>query len=96
MRIENWSIIGIGDPYLAPELRRIRLMGNVYGHLRHYDGKLIITSTIVGELDGDVLTASGSRYVLGSINREYSALYPDAKDRLITSIRKRNGSAELS
>ena len=99
MRIEGWSLIGDFDPYQAPELQSVKLLGHVYGHPMHYDGKRVMTSSIVGEIDEDVITASGSRYVLGSADPEYEKMFPGARARLINSIRKqveRNGSPELS
>ena len=97
MRIEGWSLIGDFDPYQAPELQSV--LGHVYGHPMHYDGKRVMTSSIVGEIDEDVITASGSHYVLGSVDPEYEKMFPGAGARLINSIRKqaeRNGSTKLS
>lgn len=92
MRLEHWSVVGAFDPYLAPEMQAVMLLGNVYAHPLHYDGKNVMTSRIVGEIDGDIVTASGSRYVLGAIDPAYEKLFPGAKDRLITSIRKQFGA----
>lgn len=97
MRIEGWSVVGSWDPYMAPELQCVRLMGHVYGHPMHHDGKDVVTSRIVGEINDEIVTASGSRYVLGSVSAEYEALFPGAQERLLREIRKRtNGTSGLS
>ena len=89
MRIEGWSLIGDFDPYRAPERRSVRLRGHVYGHPNHHNGKLVMTSNVIGIIDEDIITSSGSRYVLGAIDSEYSKLYPNAKERLFTALRER-------
>jgi hypothetical protein len=38
MKLENWSITTEQDPYLAPELKRNYLQGNVYGNSNWPDG----------------------------------------------------------
>lgn len=91
MRIEGWSLIGGFDPYQAPELQSVKLLGHVYGHPNHHDGKLIMTSNVTGIVDDDIITYSGSRYVLGAIYPEYSKLYPNAKERLLATLKERTG-----
>lgn len=91
MRIEGWSLIGDFDPYQAPELQSVKLLGHVYGHPNHHDGKLIMTSNVTGIVDDDIITYSGSRYVLGAIDPEYSKLYPNAKERLLATLKERTG-----
>ena len=91
MRIEGWSLIGDFDPYQAPELQSVKLLGHVYGHPNHHDGKLIMTSNVTGIVDDDIIIYSGSRYVLGAIDPEYSKLYPNAKERLLATLKERTG-----
>ncbi len=91
MRIEGWSLIGDFDPYQAPELQSVKLLGHVYGHPNHHDGKLIMTSNVTGIVDDDIITYSDSRYVLGAIDPEYSKLYPNAKERLLATLKERTG-----
>lgn len=91
MRIEGWSLIGEFDLYQAPELQSVKLVGHVYGHPNHYDGKLVMTSKVTGIVDEDIITYSGSRYALGAIDPEYSKRYPNAKERLLAILRERTG-----
>ena len=89
MRIEGWSLIGSFDPYQAPELQSVKLLGHVYGHPNHHDGKLVMTSNVTGIVNEDIITSSGSRYALGAIDSEYSKRYPNAKERLLATLRER-------
>lgn len=93
-KLENWYFGITQDEALwkAPELHDPRLMGNVYGHSnpqRHYDGKAIVTSKLVGydESTDEVITSSGSRYILGEVEPGYLAQYPDAKEKLIKTLK---------
>jgi hypothetical protein len=91
IKIENWSIVEKADnPYQAPELRKQYLRGTVYNHPIKGDGKLVITSSIIKEEDGYIITNSGSIYELGTVDEEYEKLFPDAKNRLIESLRNKN------
>jgi hypothetical protein len=65
IKIENWSIVN-KDPFKAPELRKQYLQGNVYGHPKHEDEKLIITSSIVKEKDGFVITCRAKESPMSS------------------------------
>ena len=89
MRLENWSVVfSDNDPYLHPELQTLSLCGNVFNHPRFKDGKRVTTSSIKG-FDGElIMTSSGSKYELGEIDPEYEKLYPDAKNRLLNSLKK--------
>lgn len=80
MRIEKWSMVlnGIDDPYLAPELIKSSLMGDVYDHPTRKDGSGIITSSIEEIKNGIVYTRSGSEYELGEVHPAYLAEYPNA------------------
>jgi len=89
MKLENWSIThGL---YKAPE-QGGRLVGNVYGHPRHFDGKLVRTSRVV-EVDPvaqTVRTHSGSIYELGTVDPGYEAVYPNARERVFYKEPERN------
>jgi len=68
--VENWRIIVSGDCYNAPEVRRFHLQGEatwIEG-----DENKLTSSPIVGELDGAVVTRSGSVYHLGK--REFEGV----------------------
>ncbi len=87
-RLENWSVIlNQFGPYEAPEQHSAQLRGNVFNHPRFEDGEVVITSLIVKEKNGMIVTHSGSHYTLGEVDAEYERLYPDAKNRLIKSLR---------
>ena len=87
IRINNWSIVG--DTYSAPELQRLCLKGEVYGHPRIEDGEMVKTSSIKG-LDGEhIISYSGTKYQLGSVDPDYEKLYPGAKERLLKVLRKK-------
>jgi hypothetical protein len=88
-RIENWGITTDADPYKAPEQRKSRLCGDVYGHPNFGEGHNITTSSIVRVEAVDpttklVYTSSGSCYILGKVAEEYEAIYPDAFNRIHT------------
>lgn len=73
-KLENWATITSPDPWLAPELQRLYLVGTVYNHSdpeRHPDGKEIRTSYIVEAQGRVVKTASGSVYKLGRIDPDF-------------------------
>jgi hypothetical protein len=86
-RLENWSLILIGNSSSPPECQSKHLVGNVYGHpkARHKDGKEIRTSAIIGIKDGKVLVASGMEYELGKVNPEYEAEFPGARARILAN-----------
>lgn len=83
MRIENWAVVSVGNNPYTP----LSLQGRVFGHPRFDDGKRITTSSIVGKNSkNEILTASGSSYELGQVDRSYEAKFPDAKNRLLGTI----------
>ena len=88
-RLENWSITG-RDPYLAPELQEACLYGTVYGHLRLKDGNTVVTSSIVKSEGEIIITHSGSQYELGKVDPEYEKEFPNARERLFESLRRKN------
>ncbi len=87
MRIDNWSVTakGIFDPYQPPEVKSHRLFGIVLDHPKHPGVKHITTSPIiaVNPVQGTVLTHSGSLYELGTVDPDYEAAYPNARNRLL-------------
>lgn len=87
MRLENWSVRSLSDPYTPPECRRQALHGRVYGHHRFEDGVEVTTSdiTVVELVEGRLVvwTRSGSAYQLGEIDACYQGFCPDAVDRLV-------------
>jgi hypothetical protein len=90
-RLENWSYHVQADLYTAPEDLVTCLVGEVYGYkdpIRHPDGKRVRTSRIVG-CEGDcVVTSRGSKYELGVVDPDYEAAFPNAKERLLNSLKK--------
>lgn len=87
MKLENWALTPTDrNPYLAPELQSMVLIGEVYGHPRFEEGHHISTSTIVGKRGEVILTRSGSEYELGEPHPDYEAAFPNAKQRALSSI----------
>jgi hypothetical protein len=72
-KLENWSVdASTGNGYLAPELRRPFLIGEIYGHPKFADGSMVRTSIIVSTTGRLVSTASGSVYELGNAHPDYA------------------------
>ena len=89
-RLENWAVIAVPDsPYQAPELWRQRLHGNVYGHPRFGNGTEVTTSPITSKKGENILTRN-TEYELGIIDTEYEKLYPNARERLLNSLKEGN------
>lgn len=89
IRLENWAVIVQGDPYQAPELQKQRLAGKGHGEhprLGKIEGEDMMTSSIVGQRAGCVVTSSGGVYSLGTVDPEYEKLYPNAKERLFATL----------
>ena len=63
------------------------------------DGQVIRTSVVRNhQLEGDkitVITNSGNEYLLGTVDPDYEAAYPDAKQRLLTHMQKLDKSLLL-
>lgn len=83
IRLDNWSVLALGDVYTAPELSKAVLHGWVYGHPRFPPGHCVLTTEIVGVEDGLIITKSGSRYQLDEPNADYECKFPNAKERLL-------------
>lgn len=97
VRIENWSVgCPYTDPYKAPELQTMCLMGNVYGHPRFEDGHFVHTSAMESTNRGFIKTYSGTTYRLGKIDPKYEKLYPNAKRRLIATLKDTDHRNERS
>lgn len=88
MKLENWAVV-CKNPYSAPEMCDQHFMGEVYGHARFEDGEEITTSTVVDYKDGKFVTRSGSEYELGKVRGDYARLYPNAKERAINSMKRK-------
>lgn len=82
IRIENWAVVW--DQ---------RLNGEVYGHPRFPEGKVVTTSPIVkyDKEQNTFRTQSGSVYQLGEPRAGYEEMFPDAAARMI-----KNGEEKLS
>lgn len=89
IRIENWCIVsGKQSPYQAPELATSHLCGRVFNHHLFADGSIVTTSSIIGiDSDDRIITKSGHSYELGAIETQYESQFPDAKKRLIDSLK---------
>lgn len=68
-RIENWSVRTEPNPYLPPELRSIRLNGDVTGHPLWPDQNL--TTSAVQEVNGRIVRTFSREYELGEPSPEY-------------------------
>jgi len=79
-RLENWSIICNDDPYLAPELRTVRLAGYIYDDekCRFKDGDPVATSSLreFNYTKGYAQTRN-TKYILGKIDTEFQKFMND-------------------
>ena len=90
-RLENWSVCYCND-YDSFEDSGV-LRGQIYDDDKHkfVDGEYIHTTLVVKAIDDNTIeTYSGTHYTLGVIDPEYEKLYPNAKVRMIKSLRKNN------
>lgn len=62
--IRNWYVAKRIGFYLAPEVVQPKIGGQVYGHPIFADGKDIVTSTIARVNGREIVTNTGSIYVL--------------------------------
>lgn len=82
MRIENWSLVIVGQDETQS------LTGQVFGHPRFSDGKIVTTSLIVGKNNrNEIITKSGNFYELGRINQAYETNSPNARNRLLNRLK---------
>lgn len=83
--LENWALVSHDSPYTAPELRVLRLIGQVSGHPRFHDGDVITTSRIVvGDANG--IETRNTVYTLGEPAAEYEKQFPGARERLFKTL----------
>jgi hypothetical protein len=86
--MRNWGICSnTEDPYLAPELRRCWLVGNVFGHPLHKNGTYITTSPIVSIEAGEgckIVKTQHTDYQVykKDVNPSYEAAWPGAYKNL--------------
>lgn len=79
--LENWSIIrDNNDPYLAPELRTIRLNGEIFDDekMRFENGTNVSTSKLneINIKEGYART-SNTTYILGKVSEEFQKFMDD-------------------
>lgn len=74
-RLENWSIVSDNsNPFLAPELRNLRLQGQIYDDEkgRFPDGAEVSTSTIQElNLKENYAMTRNTKYILGEPDQDY-------------------------
>lgn len=89
-KLDSWWVRQSDDPYLAPELRSVKLSGKVFNHPRHPDRDTVSTSRAVAfdPIRQIFKTYSGSYYTLGEPDTEYESSYPDARNRMIAQLEK--------
>lgn len=94
MILKNWGLIQNNPSWMAPELRKIRIHGNVYGNPRFTNSTPVDTSSIEKfEINGreiKAITRSGSMYLLRAeyVSPVVEQRYPNYYDRLVRSIQK--------
>jgi hypothetical protein len=89
-RLENWSVTYTNESlYDPPEVWDYRLQGKVYGHPNFPDGDFIVISVPLGwdEETKEVICLS-RRYKLGKVNPAYNKQFPNARKRVIASLKK--------
>ena len=87
-KLNQWAVVyRKSGPYQAPEQATQHLNGIVTGHPIKADGVRVTTSEIIGRIQDRVVTRSGSEYELDQPAPEYEAQFPNAKERLLASLR---------
>ena len=82
--IKNWCIIT--TPY-DPK-GTISFQGNFYGHSTIADGEIAITSRIIHYYsDRDLFASLNTLYRLCKVDSEYEKKFPNARKRLLASLR---------
>lgn len=72
--LHDWAVRSrYENPYMAPEINPPVLIGKSYGDPRREDGHLVKTTPIAIATGRIVITAGGTTYRLGRIDREYRA-----------------------
>jgi len=79
-RIIDWEVVGQRTPYMAPEAMTAHLQGNVYNHPNPNisNGDFVTTSRMVDSSGVTVTTSSGTKYILGTINKNYLKYIKDS------------------
>lgn len=72
-KLNNWAVVSYHE---------YCLIGECEGHPKHEDGHVLVTSKCVGQLDGRIVTKSGSHIELGQPKADYEACFPGARKRL--------------
>ena len=79
--LENWSIIrDNNDPYLAPELRTIRLNGDIFDdeQMRFENGTNVSTSKLKElNIKKGYARTLNTTYVLGKVSEEFQKFMDD-------------------
>lgn len=83
IRIEEWSIVS--GQYDPPEAGA-RIYGRVYGRAGTNDGDWVTTSVVEYIKDDIIHVYSGKMYELGEPSAEYERLYPNSKQRVLSSL----------
>lgn len=87
-KLTNWSTYA--NPYQAPEVRKLKLQGNLQTAERFgfYLGEFITTSSIVGKDAADNIVTRNSVYSIADadIDPNYAVEFPDAKARLLATL----------
>ncbi len=81
--LNNWALVGKRNSDSTGAAVEIRLRGMVFGHASHPDGCEITTSRIKHRRGEELVTINGTHYILGSVNPEYDARFPNAKAALL-------------
>lgn len=82
--IYQWAVVMTDDPYLAPELRKQHINGLLESSESDH---WITTSSIKGKYGEDcIVTSSGSIYRLMDVREDYGMLFPNARDRLFSTL----------
>jgi hypothetical protein len=71
VRLENWRCVPYNDGYMAPEVIKMCLVGEAYGHEKHEDGTILTTTYITGSKGMTVQTRSGTFYELATPDPAY-------------------------
>lgn len=76
-KLQNWYCYHTGSPYDPPEVREMRLGGEVYGHPRFPEGSQVTVSKLQ-KSEGRVVTTKNSTYRLGRIDPKYRKYLKDS------------------
>ncbi len=76
-RLENWKICeSPSQDFIAPEIRKRFINGNVYGHSKFNEGVPVNTSILLSiDIANRVAVTKNSVYELGEMDPEYKKWY---------------------